>query len=159
MAYFGAAFHGHRGQTCGSSRQLKLIRRRVARETTVHLQGTKLGTALPKDAAGKENMKTKERRVACDFRGAGQIVFRQRNERYHVPDLAIERGADFVEDFGKGRSKGNGSKNLLFRFQQVANSAFRVLRLHPNQSHAPWPKRWLCIGLPSLRVVFIVDCA
>src|SRR5579863_3965367 len=133
MAGFRIAFDRDCCQTAGPFNQLKLMIKRVTLSATVHFQGADLCPACTKDAAGKEDVQPKERGVPSNFCGIHDVVFGQRNERNHVPDLAIEGGTDFIKNPGNGRSDGNRPKYLLFRFEQVLNLAFRMRWLPRNQ--------------------------
>ena len=87
----------------------------------------------PKIASGRKNMQPKKGRVARNFCCTCNIVLRQRNERNHIADLAIESSTDFIQNLRDWRSDSNRPKYSLFRFQQVLNSAFSALYMRGNQ--------------------------
>jgi len=133
MARLHLASYCNRRQTHSPFNQLKLWRRRVPRSATIHLQRAKLFTAITKDACGRKNVQPKKNGVARNFGCICNVVLRQRNERNHVANLAIESSTDFVQNLRNWRSDSNRPKYSLFRSQQVLHSAFRALCLRGNQ--------------------------
>src|ERR1700720_4327063 len=80
--------------------QLKLTWGGVARNTTVHLQRTKLfAVILGNDDYGKEAIQTKEHCAVQNFSAANRVLVWHGDQGYHIPYLTIQSVTDIVQNF------------------------------------------------------------
>src|SRR4029077_16063082 len=98
VARLPATFHRGCRQADRPLNQLQLACGGDPGNTTVHLQRPEIFATLSPDDSGKENMQTKERSAARNFRGTAGVIVWHSDQGNDIPYLTIKSVTDFAQN-------------------------------------------------------------
>jgi hypothetical protein len=102
-----------------SPNQLRFMRRGASRIAPVDLQCSQETFVPREDSYGRKNIQTQLHGALGDGTEITLLPVRQRDERYHVANLNIDRDAQPVQDLRERRAQRYQLENLVFLLRRT----------------------------------------